>query len=188
MSLTVGLISLGCPKNLIDSEIMIGHLQKAGMTMTPDAELADVMVVNTCAFIDQAKQEAIDAILDVVRARESGTYPENQKLIVAGCLSQRFHKELPALLPEVDAFIGPDQITRLPEIITEVMNRTVRNKKFRGRQMQVRSGLGNAALPPDASPQRLYQDSGRLQPRMRLLHYSDDPRTPPQPLPGGRGA
>lgn len=83
MSLTVGLISLGCPKNLIDSEIMIGHLQKAGMTMTPDAELADVMVVNTCAFIDQAKQEAIDAILDVVRARESGTYPENQKLIVA---------------------------------------------------------------------------------------------------------
>ena len=65
MSLTVGLISLGCPKNLIDSEIMIGHLQKAGMTMTPDAELADVMVVNTCAFIDQAKQEAIDAILDV---------------------------------------------------------------------------------------------------------------------------
>lgn len=130
MSLTVGLISLGCPKNLIDSEIMIGHLQKAGMTMTPDAELADVMVVNTCAFIDQAKQEAIDAILDVVRARESGTYPENQKLIVAGCLSQRFHKELPALLPEVDAFIGPDQITRLPEIITEVMNRTVRNKNF----------------------------------------------------------
>lgn len=130
MSLTVGLISLGCPKNLIDSEIMIGHLQKAGMTMTPEAELADVMVVNTCAFIDQAKQEAIDAILDVVRARESGTYPENQKLIVAGCLSQRFHKELPALLPEVDAFIGPDQITRLPEIITEVMNRTVRNKNF----------------------------------------------------------
>ena len=61
MPLTVGLISLGCPKNLVDSEIMIGHLQKAGMTMTPEPELADVMVVNTCAFIDQAKQEAIDA-------------------------------------------------------------------------------------------------------------------------------
>lgn len=73
---------------------MIGHMQKAGMTMTPEPELADVMVVNTCAFIDQAKQEAIDAILDVVRARESGAYPENQKLIVAGCLSQRFQKEL----------------------------------------------------------------------------------------------
>ena len=106
MPLTVGLISLGCPKNLVDSEIMIGHLQKAGMTMTPEPELADVMVVNTCAFIDQAKQEAIDAILDIVRARENGAYPENQKLIVAGCLSQRFRKELPALLPEVDAFIG----------------------------------------------------------------------------------
>ena len=120
MPLTVGLISLGCPKNLVDSEIMIGHLQKAGMTMTPEPELADVMVVNTCAFIDQAKQEAIDAILDIVRARENGAYPENQKLIVAGCLSQRFRKELPALLPEVDAFIGPDQITKLPEIITQV--------------------------------------------------------------------
>ena len=84
MPLTVGLISLGCPKNLVDSEIMIGHLQKAGMTMTPEPELADVMVVNTCAFIDQAKQEAIDAILDIVRARENGAYPENQKLIVAG--------------------------------------------------------------------------------------------------------
>lgn len=130
MPLTVGLISLGCPKNLIDSEIMIGHMQKAGMTMTPEPELADVMVVNTCAFIDQAKQEAIDAILDVVRARESGAYSENQKLIVAGCLSQRFQKELPALLPEVDAFIGPDQITRLPEIITDVMEQTAPDKNF----------------------------------------------------------
>ncbi|MFR2949630.1 MAG: 30S ribosomal protein S12 methylthiotransferase RimO, partial [Akkermansia muciniphila] len=130
MPLTVGLISLGCPKNLVDSEIMIGHLQKAGMTMTPEPELADVMVVNTCAFIDQAKQEAIDAILDIVRARENGAYPENQKLIVAGCLSQRFRKELPALLPEVDAFIGPDQITKLPEIITQVMNRTIQDRNF----------------------------------------------------------
>ena len=85
MPLTVGLISLGCPKNLVDSEIMIGHLQKAGMTMTPEPELADVMVVNTCAFIDQAKQEAIDAILDIVRARENGAYPENQKLIGRNC-------------------------------------------------------------------------------------------------------
>lgn len=130
MPLTVGLISLGCPKNLVDSEIMIGHLQKAGMTMTPEPELADVMVVNTCAFIDQAKQEAIDAILDIVRARENGAYPENQKLIVAGCLSQRFRKELPALLPEVDAFIGPDQITKLPEIITQVMDRTIQDRNF----------------------------------------------------------
>ena len=107
MPLTVGLISLGCPKNLVDSEIMIGHLQKAGMTMTPEPELADVMVVNTCAFIDQAKQEAIDAILDIVRARENGAYPENQKLIVAGCLSQRYQDEvlteLPALMNTVSS-------------------------------------------------------------------------------------
>ena len=165
---------------------MIGHMQKAGMTMTPEPELADVMVVNTCAFIDQAKQEAIDAILDVVRARESGAYPENQKLIVAGCLSQRFQKELPALLPEVDAFIGPDQITRLPEIITEVMDRTVQDRNFI--QVQVCSGLGHAALPPYSPAYGLHQDSGRLQPRLRLLHHPDDPGTPPQPLPAGRGA
>lgn len=120
MPLTVGLISLGCPKNLVDSEIMIGHLQKAGMTMTPEPELADVMVVNTCAFIDQAKQEAIDAILDIVRARENGAYPENQKLIVAAAFPSVSGRTPP--LPEVDAFIGPDQITKLPEIITQVMN------------------------------------------------------------------
>lgn len=130
MPLTVGLISLGCPKNLIDSEIMIGHLQREGMMMTPNPELANVMVVNTCAFIDQAKQEAVDTILDVVRARENGDYPADQKLIVAGCLSQRFHKELPDLLPEVDAFLGPDQITRLPEIIKAVMTEQLEDKNF----------------------------------------------------------
>ena len=81
MPLTVGLISLGCPKNLVDSEIMIGHLQKAGMTMTPEPELADVMVVNTCAFIDQAKQEAIDAddysgVTFLTDKRDGETYVE----------------------------------------------------------------------------------------------------------------
>lgn len=121
MPLTVGLISLGCAKNLIDSEIMIGHLQKAGMIMTPEADLADVIIVNTCSFIDKAKQESIDAILGVARARERGEAPKTQKLIVAGCLSQRFSKDLPDLLPEVDAFIGLDQVTKLPELIQRVV-------------------------------------------------------------------
>src|SRR5690606_34693242 len=106
---TVGLVSLGCAKNLIDSEIMIGHLQEAGMVMTPEPDLADVLIINTCSFIDQAKKESVDAILGAVDDREQAR--PRQKIIVAGCLAQRFSKELPGLMPEVDAFIGLDQIT-----------------------------------------------------------------------------
>ena len=113
----VGLISLGCAKNLIDSEIMVGHLQEAGMIMTPEAELADVLIVNTCSFIDMAKQESIGAITEAVDGRASSRKRARQKIIVAGCLSQRFSKELPGLMPEVDAFIGLDQITKVAPII-----------------------------------------------------------------------
>jgi ribosomal protein S12 methylthiotransferase len=112
---TVGLISLGCAKNLIDSEIMIGCLQKAGMVMTPEAELADVLIINTCSFIDQAKKESIDTILGAMEERAQSR--PRQKIVVAGCLSQRFRQELPSLMPEVDAFIGLDQITNVPELI-----------------------------------------------------------------------
>lgn len=113
----VGLVSLGCAKNLIDSEIMVGHLQQAGMTMTPEAELADVLIINTCSFIDMAKKESVGAIHEAVDAREESKKRKRQKIIVAGCLSQRFREELPALMPEVDAFIGLDQITQVAPII-----------------------------------------------------------------------
>ncbi len=116
----VGLVSLGCAKNLIDSEVMVGHLQQAGMVMTPEPELADVLIVNTCSFIDMAKKESISAIHGAVDDRaESG---RRQKIIVAGCLSQRFGKELPGLMPEVDAFIGLDQITQVAPIIQSLMD------------------------------------------------------------------
>ncbi len=130
MPVTVGLISLGCAKNLIDSEIMIGHLQKAQMMMTPEPDLADVLIINTCSFIDKAKQESIDTILGAAQARERGEYPKKQKLIVAGCLAQRFNKELPELLPEVDAFLGLDQVTKLPEIITRIMGGELEDKNL----------------------------------------------------------
>lgn len=113
----VGLISLGCAKNLIDSEIMVGHLQQAGMEMTPEAEKADVLIVNTCSFIDMAKRESIDAIYEAVDGRATRKKRANQKIIVAGCLAQRFSKELPKLMPEVDAFIGLDQITQVAPVI-----------------------------------------------------------------------
>jgi ribosomal protein S12 methylthiotransferase len=118
---TVGLVSLGCAKNLIDSEIMIGHLQEAGMVMTPEPELADVLIINTCSFIDQAKMESISAIHEAVDEREVSR--PRQKIIVAGCLSQRFSKELPGLMPEVDAFIGLDQITSVAPVIRDLVGK-----------------------------------------------------------------
>ena len=113
----VGLISLGCAKNLVDSEIMAGHLQKAGMAMTPDAAGADVVIVNTCSFLNSAKEESIQTILEAHEERGLRKRRREQKLIVAGCMAQRFAKELPGALPEVDAFIGLDQITTVPEVI-----------------------------------------------------------------------
>lgn len=120
----VGLISLGCAKNLVDSEIMIGHLHKAGMAMTPDAAQADVIIVNTCSFIDAAKEESLGAILEANRARGMRKKNSRQKLIVAGCMSQRFAGEMQGSLPEVDAFIGLDQITQVPAIIEKLYEHT----------------------------------------------------------------
>jgi ribosomal protein S12 methylthiotransferase len=113
----VSLISLGCAKNLVDSEIMVGHLHQAGMQVIPDAENADVVIVNTCSFIDSSKEESIGHILEVHEQRGLRKRRREQKLIVAGCMSQRFAKVLPGELPEVDAFIGLDQITSVAPII-----------------------------------------------------------------------
>jgi len=113
----VGLVSLGCAKNLVDSEIMAGHLHKAGMALTPNPDEADVMIVNTCSFIDAAKEESIGAILDANRDRGMRRRHRAQKLIVAGCMAQRFAGELRTSMPEVDAFIGLDQLTQIAPII-----------------------------------------------------------------------
>src|SRR5467141_5407333 len=106
--LRVGMISLGCAKNLVDAEIMLGTLLKDGVEITNDAEQADVVIVNTCSFIDSAQEESIDAILESAELRE--TVNRGQGLIVSGCLPQRFREDLPNLLPEVDAFMGIDQV------------------------------------------------------------------------------
>jgi len=116
----VSLVSLGCAKNLVDSEIMVGHLHQAGMQVVPDQDQADVVIVNTCSFIDSSKEESINHILEAHEARGMKKRRAGQKLIVAGCMSQRFSKELPKELPEVDAFIGLDQITRVGPIIEEL--------------------------------------------------------------------
>jgi ribosomal protein S12 methylthiotransferase len=114
------MISLGCAKNLVDAEIMLGSVLDRGMEITARAEDADVLVINTCAFIDSAKEESIDAILEAHQQRELGKRPD-QKLIVSGCMAQRFTRELRESLPEVDAFIGLDQVSELGAIIESVV-------------------------------------------------------------------
>jgi ribosomal protein S12 methylthiotransferase len=116
----VGMISLGCAKNLVDAEIMLGSVLQHGMEITSLAEEADVLVVNTCAFIDSAKEESIDAILEAHQQRGLGKKP-GQKLIVSGCMAQRFSRELRESLPEVDAFVGLDQVAELGAIVQRVL-------------------------------------------------------------------
>jgi len=117
----VGLISLGCAKNLVDAEIMLGSLLKEGMTITNQASEADVVIVNTCSFIDTAQKESVDAILQSDEVR-SQTNP-SQGLVVSGCLPQRFRDDLPKLLPEVDAFMGTDQVGDVSRIVSEALSR-----------------------------------------------------------------
>src|SRR5882762_10567913 len=118
----VGMISLGCAKNLVDAEIMLGGVLGRGMQVTSNAEEADVLIVNTCAFIDSAKEESIEAILEAHEARGLKRRA-GQKLIVSGCMAQRFSKELAGEMPEVDAFIGLDQIADAAGIIEQVFAR-----------------------------------------------------------------
>ncbi len=121
----IGLVSLGCPKNLVDSEVMLGLAQDAGHELTRDPEGADVLVVNTCAFIDKAKQESIDAILEMAQHKKDGTA---KRLIVTGCLAERYRDELRKEIPEIDAVLGTGEV---PGIV---------------------NAIGGAATAPGATP------------------------------------
>jgi ribosomal protein S12 methylthiotransferase len=107
----IGLLSLGCPKNLVDSEVMLGLAQAAGHTLTPDAAGADVLIVNTCAFIGSAKRESIDAILEMAQQKAAGAC---RRLIVTGCLAERYRAELAAEIPEIDVVLGTGEV---PDIV-----------------------------------------------------------------------
>lgn len=110
----VHLLSLGCPKNQVDSELMLGALTRAGFAIAMNPEEAQVLVVNTCAFIEAAKKESIDAILDAAALKKEGI---GRRLVVAGCLSQRYGAELREKLPEVDVFVGTGNFLDLPELL-----------------------------------------------------------------------
>jgi len=108
----VGMISLGCAKNLVDGEVMLGHLERAGVRITADGTAADVVVVNTCGFIDDAKRESIEAILEVAEGKRKGRV---RRLVVAGCMAQAYARELAAEIPEIDVFVGLDELERVVE-------------------------------------------------------------------------
>jgi ribosomal protein S12 methylthiotransferase len=118
-TLRVGLISLGCAKNLVDAEIMLGSLMKDGVEITNDPANADAVIVNTCSFIDSAQEESVDTILESVELRDASQ--RGQAVIVSGCLSQRFRDELPKLMPEVDAFMGIDQVAQVGNIVGQAV-------------------------------------------------------------------
>src|SRR5678815_5648060 len=107
----IGMISLGCPKNLVDSEVMLGLAQEQGHQLTRDAADADVLIINTCAFIDKAKQESIDTILEMAEHKKTGAC---KRLVVTGCMAERYRDELRAQIPEIDAVLGTGEV---PEIV-----------------------------------------------------------------------
>lgn len=160
----VGMISLGCAKNLVDAEIMLGSLVLGGLEITNDATQADVVIVNTCSFIDAAQEESIDTILESNQlrlARQPG-----QALVVAGCLPQRFREDLPKLLPEVDAFMGIDQVAQVRNIVQQALERRAQRTGVQDSKWSLVRGQSSVAaerhksqtavpfspLPPPSSP------------------------------------
>ena len=157
----IGMISLGCPKNLVDSEVMLGLAQQAGHQLMRDAAEADVLVVNTCAFIDKAKQESIDAILEMAEHKKHGRC---RTLVVAGCMAERYRAELQALIPEIDAVIGTGEVPAIVDAIGGVAPQLIPLLRSNGEragtkhQVPVAGGLQASGLPTyiyDADTPRL---------------------------------
>jgi ribosomal protein S12 methylthiotransferase len=154
----IGLVSLGCPKNLVDGEVMLGLAEREGHEITTDAADADVLVVNTCAFIDRAKQESVDAILEMAEVKKAAP---GRRLVVTGCLAERYGDELKAQIPEIDAVLGTGEV---PQIVSALAGEP-------------------RALPAGVSPLQLYRAPRRnghqpLGGRTELPAYIYDADTP----------
>jgi ribosomal protein S12 methylthiotransferase len=169
------MISLGCPKNLVDSEVMLGLAQQGGHELTPDAAEAEVLIVNTCAFIDSAKQESIEAILEMARHKTDGAC---KRLIVTGCMAERYRDELKKEIPEIDAVLGTGQVPEIVGAIEEVRGAEVRGAEVRGAAGNVR-GTGSVA------PLVFHRNPAPRNPAPRNpAPRNPAPRTPhPAPLP-----
>jgi ribosomal protein S12 methylthiotransferase len=175
--LRVGMISLGCAKNLVDAEIMIGTLVRDGIQIINDAAQADVLIVNTCSFIDAAQEESVDAILESTELREASN--RGQGLVVSGCLPQRYRKEIASLLPEVDAFIGLDQVPEISRIVRRAHES--RAARLKNQNAPITKASRASASAHSSSPEPLVSINPRSKyipdystPRFRLTpaHYA----------------
>ncbi len=166
------MISLGCPKNLVDSEVMLGLAQGAGHELTDNPDAADVLVVNTCAFIDSAKQESIDAILEMAQHKKNGSC---QRLIVTGCLAERYRNDLVAEMPEIDAVLGTGEV---PEIVRAISGLTHNSAA----PLQFFRGAQDASLPSPA-PSLAFDQSvlQRGSPERQRRGGGQPPAPTPQP-------
>src|SRR5262244_4257855 len=116
------MVSLGCPKNLVDSEVMMGTLARQGYELTTDSRAADVLVVNTCGFIDSARQESVETILEMAQLKQTGNL---KRLIVAGCLVERYRDDLQREIPEIDACIGVNQLKQIEAVVEPTGHRVL---------------------------------------------------------------
>jgi ribosomal protein S12 methylthiotransferase len=165
----IGFVSLGCPKNLVDGEVMLGMAQAAGHELTADASSADVIVVNTCAFIDNAKEESVDAILEMAQFKRGGSC---KKLIVTGCLAERYRDQLMAEIPEIDVCLGTGEV---PDIVPAIAGQATPLRLFRS----TAEALGAPEHPAPAHP----RTSAPTHPGAHItyLYGADTPRVQTTP-------
>ena len=154
----IGFVSLGCPKNLVDSEVMLGMAEKDGHEITADASQADVLVVNTCAFIDRAKQESIDTILEMAELKKQAA---GRKLVVTGCLAERYREELKKEIPEIDAIYGTGEVEGLAHFMAGAGNRGTGNRQGRCRSTRSRPSSVSISRPTSTTPTRRASASRR---------------------------
>jgi ribosomal protein S12 methylthiotransferase len=166
----IGLVSLGCPKNLVDSEVMLGLARQAGHELTPDAGDADVLVVNTCAFVDGAKQESINAILEMAEVKNQG---RPRRLVVTGCLAERYRQELVQEIPEIDAVLGTGEV---PSIVAAIEGRHVAPAGAAAPVTVFRRGPGSAhPIAPRGIAAR-HRDAVATRPLPTYLYKASTPR------------
>jgi ribosomal protein S12 methylthiotransferase len=174
----VGFVSLGCPKNLVDSEVMMGLLARAGAELTRRAEDADVIVVNTCSFIESAQQESVNTILEMAAHKTGG---KAKKLVVAGCLVERFRDQIRKDIPEVDAVVGTGELEKILAATGVASATEPSNSPFvvlqsrpegaaRAAQGRFSRDLWDGAISD--LPNYLYQDCRGLRPSLHFLYYS----------------
>jgi ribosomal protein S12 methylthiotransferase len=173
----IGLVSLGCPKNLVDGEVMLGLTNQAGHEITADARRADVIVVNTCAFIDRAKEESIEAILEMAQLKRDGRC---RRLVVTGCLAERYRDELKAEIPEIDVVLGTGEV---PDIVAAVggssadIDKVPRAISDTSSPVRLFRSIGD--VPSSAAPRRTLEPAAR--PAPTYLYDASTPRVTTTP-------